>query len=269
MAKMKVVELDNFDEFVRRHPNDFVINRSRIPQLSYRSELLFRGQSNADWNLTTTLERHGICNCAVSDYVNFVARALPEYASYMKRYNQLLVNAPEYPTWQSVATSQTLFNLLIELRHFGFPSPLLDWTTSPYVAAYFAFRDAKSKQSAAIFAMQEWAGHGKGGIASKPKITGIGPYVEATDRHHIQQAQYTVCTQGDDTFDAFAKHDDGFNESYDTQDIVVKYAFPPDIRDPILRQLHLMNINEYTLFRSPEALCKYLGQRHVRRHPDS
>jgi len=33
------------------------------------------------------------------------------------------------------------YEFMAYLRHNGFPSPLLDWTRSPYVAAYFAFRD--------------------------------------------------------------------------------------------------------------------------------
>src|SRR5579871_975887 len=33
------------------------------------------------------------------------------------------------------------YDYMAYLRHHGFPSPLLDWTRSPYVAAFFAFRD--------------------------------------------------------------------------------------------------------------------------------
>jgi hypothetical protein len=34
------------------------------------------------------------------------------------------------------------YEYMAYLRHHGFPSPLLDWTRSPYIAAYFAFSNA-------------------------------------------------------------------------------------------------------------------------------
>jgi len=40
------------------------------------------------------------------------------------------------------------YSYLAHLRHNGFPSPLLDWTQSPYVAAYFAFARPQGEQVA-------------------------------------------------------------------------------------------------------------------------
>lgn len=35
------------------------------------------------------------------------------------------------------------YGFMTRLRHHGFPSPLLDWPQSPYIAAFFAFNKKK------------------------------------------------------------------------------------------------------------------------------
>ena len=70
---------------------------------------------------------------------------------------------------------------MVYLRHHGFPSPLIDWSYSPYVAAFFAFRDdsAGKPEKRSIYAYCESPEGVKGGALGERTIRPIGPYVRS------------------------------------------------------------------------------------------
>ena len=130
-----------------------------------------------------------------------------------------------------MAQDRQLLSLLVELRHYGFPSPLLDWSRSPYVAAYFAFSKALGPLSGinavSIYALQCDLGEGTGGWTSEANIHEVGDYFETADRHHIQQAIYTVCYSTENGgSDVFRSHEQGLKFSDHRQNKIVKFLLP-------------------------------------------
>src|SRR5205085_1893422 len=73
------------------------------------------------------------------------------------------------------------YEYMAYLRHHGFPSPLLDWSQSPYVAAFFAFAHAVDSEEVSIYVLT----HAKffDGGSGLPRIHRFGPNVKIHRRH--------------------------------------------------------------------------------------
>jgi hypothetical protein len=155
-----------------------------------------------------------------------------------------------------------LATYLAHLRHGGFPSPLLDWTLSPYVAAYFAFHSARHDRDVAIYAYREWASRFKVGGSDDPHIVSFGPIFRTHKRHFRQQSRYTACVQFDDGKWHFKPHDEVFGQKDQLQqDLLWKMTIPASERPKVLRFCDKVNLNEFTLFDSEEGLLEMEAMR--------
>ena len=231
------------------------------------SQFLYRGQANSEWSLESTLERQIALPYAFAKYFRLVSAVHPQIETFTGRHWRL-VKLPRLQAWASVYENLKRsdfpgYEFLIYLRHHGFPSPLLDWTRSLYVAAYFAFAQSVGDRIA-VFVYWEDTGVGKETRSTKPQIRSFGPYVRSHPRHFNQQSAYTVSA----TFESGAWHYVPYEQipaKYELtlQDKLYKLTVPSSERIKVLSILDSMNVNALSLFNSEEALVQTLAIREL------
>jgi hypothetical protein len=254
---MKIVKLQNFDQFIRVHRDVVLTEKPNFPP----RPIVFRGYSKESHKLIATLERYtSRSQHSFRDYIQVMVDAYPEFSSYTRHvFDDNFIAWRDKPTWAGISNSIGLMGFMIHLRHVGFPSPLLDWTASPYVAAYFAYSRAY-KEDVAIYALME--PDVQTYDPTEPHIQTAGRYQRTSERHHIQQAQYSVCMFERDDVEYFASHEAISGEN--VQNVIVKFVIPSPEKVQVLDLLSSMNINQYTLFRSEEGLADLLAHKNLR-----
>jgi len=255
---MEQVKLHTWEEFEARVTKLTSEREARLRATGkYISEYLFRGQADTSWRLITTLERYTGQLLTLKEYYRVLCAAKPQIETFTGTTWEKVPSFGEYE--KEVGEEGLLppgkfpaYDYFVYLRHHGFPSPLLDWTRSPYVAAYFAFRDVSSTaDTVSVYAYCEYTAGHKSGASNVPKIKGLGPYVRSHRRHFQQQSEYTICTIHRDGEHAYACHEDAFAGNKEDQDELWKFDIPSTEREKVLKRLE-----QYTFMHS-----HYLGLR--------
>ncbi len=242
--------------------------RSKKPhEHAYVSPILFRGQSRASWGLDTTLERFGKKDIDLEEYVRYLSKVKPGIEAYTDRkfsfnYRNEKAAGNAFPLSQ-VSFLAGQYEFMVYLRHHGFPTPLLDWSRSLYVALFFACAGQEHADESALYMYVENLGFGKGGWVGAPEIATMGQYVSAHKRHFTQQSEYTACIAKAGEKWCFHQHESAMGGDSDRRDRLDKILIPVELRRILLRKLDAMNINAFSLFGTEEALMQTLAFREL------
>ena len=157
------------------------------------------------------------------------------------------------------------------LRHMGALSPLLDWSRSPYVAAYFAFSDASpdQKEDVAVFHIQEERNNMKRTNVNGTCIHTLDSSGRSHERQIRQQSEYTFCVRSSANPAGclqVCSHQDYFDNSDSEQhqlERLIKFTIPIADRATALLELERMNITEASLFGTDDSLARTVFRRTV------
>jgi hypothetical protein len=150
------------------------------------------------------------------------------------------------------------------LQHHGFPTPLLDWTLSPFVAAFFAYRFGRGRPADAasvrilMFDRKAWI-EDYSQVASiafaQPHFSVIESYNFENPRAGPQQSISTVTNLDD--IEAYIAH----CEQQRQKSYLSAFDLPFVERPNVMEHLRLMGITAASLFPGLDGACEELRGR--------
>lgn len=235
---------------------------------SFKLEWIYRGQANASWGLSSSLERSSLVEIDHDVEIVLVA----EYRKAIRSFSD------------HSGTPETILEWLSLLQYHGTPTRVIDFTYSPYIAAYFAFQEEGSEKSgpvaiwcvnrirfyqAALYYLKkhlEISYHsGRQYLFSESTFENlfgrrdldcVMPYdlANANQRQLIQQSVFVAAMNPEKRFvDQLSFLD------YQEKPIMTKLTIPRKERKLALRDLMKMNITHATLFPGIDGFARSLN----------
>lgn len=216
------------------------------------SGYLFRGQQQP-WPLCTSFHRRG--RYRISEFTSKDVKQLHQKLSAItKHFFDLSV--PEQ--------NGAFFNLL---QHHGYPTPLLDWSHSPFVAAFFAFRDrpigTKGKGTIRIYLFnnREWQ-------KKYMQIQNLDPcfphlsvmeFISIDNPRMVPQQAVTTVTNIYDKEEYLIQ-----KEKESGTNFLRAIDIPAYEREKAMAELKFMGITAGSMFPSIDGICEELRERNFK-----
>ena len=225
------------------------------------NSLIYRGQSNYKWSIESTLERalperrhvtSGVMDYA--DYYQDIMDAKGAFESFSnerwsfqqlsrRAFKEKITDRSENPSHFELPLpgGSELYSYMVYLRHHSFPSPLVDFTHSPYVALLYAIVDQSENWSSVYVSNFEYD-QAVCVEKNNPVVRMLGSNVRTSTRHHLQQSIYLCCAANTDESIVFRRFCDGLKDFNMQRLLIPRFA-----KYDMLGRLLEMNLTPYQL----------------------
>jgi hypothetical protein len=221
------------------------------------SNWAFRGESDERWPLYSSLSRYlqnfGVARAAWPEQEGRILRI------FKRKAHQFLASPPD---WNDD------FQWLALMQHHGAPTRLIDFTWSPYVAAFFALQ--RTVGDCVIWAMNP----ARVDSSRSPKSGRMDPRIEGNFHKHYLKGDEHFMWMGEPrtmnrrliaqsgTFLVPGVLDVPVEEILSDRDqvnILAKFVLANSVREQGMRELYRMNITYATLFPDLDGLARSVG----------
>lgn len=229
------IEIDSWSAFV-----------DRVSEHPFKT-WAFRGQQSSNWELSSSLYRY--LSAYLPDRGEWVRRERHILRAFMRRAHLLLERIPG---------ENEVFEWWGLMQHHGAPTRLIDFTWSPYVAAFFALE--KATDTASVWALNPNEMENITSAEDLPiqEIEGTTllygePFI-LSRRLVAQQGTFVVAKALNKPIDEI------ISRQKNRENILVKFLLPVDkVRSEGMKALYRMNITQATLFPGLDGLARSMG----------